>query len=114
MSDRLPTRLWVDALVRRVSVGGASAFIMQSGDSERGDVMVKVARLDGTAALFVPSPLSFEVKTFDWLPKAGEWAKEFDVDEIVTRRKSYDPDVWVVEIEDRDGRNFLTEPVNYE
>ena len=50
MMERLPTKLWVDALVRRAQVAGAAAFVLQSGDEERGDVLVKVARLDGTAA----------------------------------------------------------------
>lgn len=114
MHDRLPTRLWVDALTRRVSLAGAFAYIAQSGDDERGDVIVKVARLDGRAAFFARSPMSSETQSFDWLPRAGEWAEEREVDEMITRKRSYDPDLWVIEIEDREGRHFLTENVNGE
>ncbi|HBX94421.1 MAG TPA: DUF1491 domain-containing protein, partial [Hyphomonas sp.] len=53
--ERLPTKLWVEALVRRAQVAGAAAFVLQKGDAERGDVLIKVARLDGTAAVYVPS-----------------------------------------------------------
>ena len=55
MMERLPTKLWVEALVRRAQVAGAAAFVLQKGDAERGDVLIKVARLDGTAAVYVPS-----------------------------------------------------------
>ena len=111
MAVRLPTHVWVGALVRAASSGGASAFILHHGDEARGDVLIKVARLDGTAALFAPSPLSFEEREFDWLPVAGEWAEEKAVDEIVMKRRSYDPDLWIIEIEDKSGRHFLTERI---
>lgn len=112
MSDRLPTSFWVDALVRRADLGGASAFIVHKGDAQRGDVIIKVSRLDGTAALFAPSPLMAESRSFDWLPLPGAYAPEPDVDAIVSRRRGYDPDLWIIEVEDREGRHFLTEPVS--
>ncbi|WP_022694546.1 DUF1491 family protein [Ponticaulis koreensis] len=114
MNERLPTWLWVDALMRRASLGGAFGYVAAKGDKERGDAIVKVARLDGRAALFVRSPLSMDSPSFDWLPNAGEWAEEREIDELIQRRRSYDPDLWVVEIEDREGRHFLTEAVNGE
>ncbi|MAK62791.1 MAG: hypothetical protein CMK09_17620 [Ponticaulis sp.] len=114
MNDRLPTSLWVDALVRRVSLGGASAFVVSRGDRERGDVVVKVNSLDGRAALLVPSPLMSESRSFDWLPVPGKLVPDDEVEELVRRRRSYDPDLWVIEIEDKQARHFLTETVNSE
>lgn len=112
--DRLATYVWVDALIRRVQIGGASAFVTQKGDADRGDVLIKVARLDGKAALFARSPMSFDEDRFDRMPGDGSWADERETDETIQRRKGYDADLWVIEIEDTKGRHFLTEIVNGE
>lgn len=111
MMDRLPARLWTDALIRRASLAGASAFVLQHGDDDRGDVLVKVARLDGTAAAYVPSMNLEGERVFLNLAVQGIGPEEAAVDEYVRRAKSRDSDLWIIEIEDRQGRHFLTEPV---
>ena len=109
---RLPTGFWVGALVRRVQLGGASAFILQRGDTERGDVLVKVATLDGGARAFVPS-MDFETgaRVFVDLAMRGVGQTEAEIDDYIRRALERDRDLWVIEIEDREGRHFLTEPV---
>jgi hypothetical protein len=109
--DRLPSRLWIEALVRRAQLSGASAFIVQRGDDDRGDVLIKVARLDGTAAAYLPSTNLEGERVFLNLEMQGVGPEEAGVDEYVRRAKSRDSDLWIVEIEDKEGRTFLTEPV---
>ena len=111
MMERLPTRLWVEALIRRAEVAGASGFIVQHGDDDRGDVLLKVARLDGTAAAYIPSIDMDGNRVFMNLAVQGVGPDEREVDQYVQRARQRDSDLWVVEIEDRDGRHFLTEPV---
>ncbi|MFN4184371.1 MAG: DUF1491 family protein [Hyphomonas sp.] len=111
MMERLPARLWTDALIRRASLAGASAFVLQHGDDDRGDVLVKVARLDGTAAAYVPSMSLEGERIFLNLAVQGIGPQEAAVDEYVRRAKARDSDLWIIEIEDREGRHFLTEPV---
>lgn len=108
--DRLPSRLWIEALVRRAQLSGASAFIVQHGDDDRGDVLIKVARLDGTAAGYLPSISPDGERVFVNLLMQGVGPDEASVDAYVRRAKSRDRDLWIVEIEDRQGRTFLTEP----
>ena len=111
MMDRLPTRLWIEALIRRAEVAGASGFIVQHGDDARGDVLVKVSRLDGTAAAYIPSIDMDGERIFMNLAAQGVGPDERGVDEYVTRARKRDSDLWVVEIEDKEGRHFLTEHV---
>jgi hypothetical protein len=109
--DRLPTRIWIEALTRRAQLAGASAFIVQHGDDARGDVLIKVARLDGTAAAYTPSMNLEGERVFLNLSQQGIGPDEAGVDDYVRRAKGRDRDLWIIEIEDREGRTFLTEPV---
>ncbi len=109
--DRLPTRLWTEALIRRAEVAGSSSFVVQHGDDSRGDVLIKVARMDGTAAAYLPSMGLDGDRVFLNLAMQGVGPDEASVDEYVARAKARDRDLWIIEIEDRGGRHFLTEPV---
>lgn len=111
LPERLPTKVWVEALVRRAQVAGAAAFVVQSGDASRGDVLIKVARLNGEAHVFAPRTSLDGDRVFVDLTLQGVGPEERETDQYVTRARHRDSDLWVVEIEDRDGRHFLTEPV---
>ena len=111
MSVRLPTDLWVDALIRRASVAGASGFVTQRGDAERGAVLVKVSKLNGEAQVFVPRTDMDGTRVFVDMALEGLAAEEREIDAYLDRAKARDTDLWVIEIEDREGRHFLTEPV---
>ncbi|WP_339748449.1 DUF1491 family protein [uncultured Maricaulis sp.] len=106
---QLKTKLWVDALLRRAEIGLASAYVIRHGDEDAGAVLLKVANLTGQAALFVPA--RDENGDRIWTRFRDDWVAEAEVDTYCRRRADGDPDIWVVEIEDRKGRNFLTEPV---
>lgn len=109
---RLPTGLWVAALVRRAQLAGAAGFVLQRGDEARGDVLIKVARLDGTARAYVPGfDLDTGVRIFSDLALRGVPPTEPDIDAYIQRARERDSDLWVVEIEDREGRHFLVESV---
>jgi len=109
--ERLPTRVWVDALMRRAQVAGASAFVLQRGEESRGDVLIKVADLSGGARAYVPRTSMEGTRVFVDLETQGVGPEEAGVDEYVGRARDRDRDLWVIEIEDREGRHFLTEPV---
>jgi len=112
MNDqRLPTEVWAHALVRRAQIAGASAFIVQKGDASRGDVLIKVADLAGQARAYVPRTNMDGERVFVDLLAQGVGPDEGDVEAYVGKARSRDGDLWVVEIEDREARHFLTEPV---
>ena len=110
---RLKSGIWVSAYLRRCNAEGAFAVVRRRGAEEAGAVFIKVSRLDGTAALYGPAPQSAfdEAQPADRLFVAalgGEQAvPDADVEARLTREIRFDSDVWIVEVEDRAGRNFI-------
>lgn len=109
--ERLPTKVWIDALMRRAQVSGAAAFVLQKGDESRGDVLIKVSSLDGFARAYVPRTSMEGERMFVNLESQNVGPEECEVDDYVRRAKDRDRDLWIIEIEDREGRHFLTERV---
>lgn len=107
MSARLTADFWVRAYLARLQQAGIPAFIAAKGDPTAGAVLVKLATLDGRATAY---QRSFDLMTGDraWVVLAE--GDEAGVDAAVARQKGFDPDLWVVEIEDRAGRHLLDEP----
>jgi hypothetical protein len=105
----LASDLWVGALIRRAELGGAFAVVVRKGDPRAGAVLVKVLdRRSGTARLYAEAT-RMEGEPV-WMQPSGS-EEERDLDNYIERAIRIDPDIWVVEIEDREGRHFLTEPV---
>jgi len=104
---RLTARFWVDAYLTRLRLQDIPAFVVAHGDDTGGAVLVKLATLDGRAVLF---QRSFDLMTGDrkWIELAA--GDESEVDATVTRQRGFDPDLWVIEVEDRQGRHLLDEP----
>lgn len=109
-APRLKAEIWVKALIRRCEVGGASAMVVRRGDATSGIVLVKVNSLDRTAKVYTPARAGDG--SLIWLAGTGPApVAESDADAYIERQRKFDPDLWVVEIEDREGRHFLQEPV---
>lgn len=108
---RLKSGIFVSALLRRAQVEGAYGVVARRGSEEAGAVFVKVTPMDGTAALYGPAPQSvFDAedsgdRKFCMLVPPG--SPEADADARIAKEVRFDPDLYVVEIEDREGRHFL-------
>ena len=105
----LSTDIWVGALIRRAELGGGFAVVARKGDPRAGAVLVKVLnRSNGTARLLAEATRGDGERV--WMQPAAS-DQEPDLDRYIERAIRIDPDIWVVEIEDREGRDFLVEPV---
>ena len=108
---RLKTALWVAAYLRRCQVEGLSAVVRRRGAEEAGAIFVRICRLDGTSDLFGPAPQStLEQGAVDRAFTAALASRQIPDAEIETylaRQTKFDPDLWIVEVEDPAGRNFL-------
>jgi hypothetical protein len=103
---RLTARFWVDAYIARLRLFDIPVFVVAHGDDTAGAVLVKLNTLDGQA--------SCHTRQFDLMTGARAWTElskgiERDVDDTITRQRSFDPDLWVIEVEDRHGRHLLDE-----
>jgi hypothetical protein len=112
---RLKSAVWVAAYLRRCQVEGAFAVLRRRGAEDAGAIFVKVSRLDGTADLFGPAPQAMfdDAHPTDriFAPALKQQpVTEADAEAYLARQLRYDPDIWIVEVEDRAGRNFLDQP----
>ena len=104
---RLTTDIWVSAYLRRLALVDIPAFVTAKGDVTAGTVLIKVNTLDGQAVCYQ--------RSFDLISGERAWVvlaegDEAEVDVALARQRSFDPDLWVIEVEDRAGRNLLDEP----
>jgi len=107
MSPRLTSDLWVSAYLTRLRLVEIPAFVVRKGDATAGSVIVKLNTLDGNARAFQ--------RQFDLMSGERTWVvladgSEGDVDASLAKQSSFDGDLWVIEVEDRQGRHLLDDP----
>ena len=103
---RLAADLWVSAYLARLRAEAIPAYVVARGDPVAGSVVVKLATLDGRARAFQ--------RSYDPLTGARLWTvlaegAEPEVDAVLGRTRARDADLWVIEVEDRQGRTLLEE-----
>lgn len=107
MTARLTSDLWVAAYLTRLRLMEIPAFVVRKGDATAGSVLVKLNTLDGNARAFQ--------RQFDLISGERQWitlaeGEERDVDASLAAQSGFDPDLWVIEVEDRQGRHLLDDP----
>ena len=103
---RLTAEFWVSAYLARLRLADIPAFVVARGDATAGAILVKSSTLDGQATAFQrrSDPMSGESL---WMELAA--GPEAAVDAAIARQRGFDPDLWVIEVEDRAGRHLLGE-----
>lgn len=98
----LTTGLWVSAQIRLCDIAFIPATVVRRGDPDVGTVLVKVNRFEEGVTVYA------QASTLDGEPA---WSRgsgptpvtEAEADAYIKRHVERDPDVWVIEIEDRKG-----------
>ncbi len=106
MTPRLTAEFWVQAYLARLRLADIPSFVTARGDATAGAVIVKLNRLNGSAAAFARSYDATGARV--WTPLAD--GPEAEVDAALTRQRRFDPDLWIIELEDRQGRTLLDQP----
>jgi hypothetical protein len=107
--DRLKSRIWIQAQVRTCDVQNLAAYIVKRGDPDAGAVILRLNRLDGTSHVF--SQARTPAGAAAWAKAAGSDAEgrlsDADAHAYIEKQRKYDPDLWVLEIEDPERRYSL-------
>src|ERR1043165_1681871 len=98
----------VRPLIGRCEGPGPAAYLVRRGAEEAGAVFVKLNRLDGTCTVLSPARRGEE---FIWTGPLAEATDEKRSADYFAKQIRIDPDIWIVEIEDRAGRTFVDEPI---
>jgi hypothetical protein len=105
---RLRSDIWVAAYIRTVEVGGGFATLRRRGAAEAGAVFVVLDRLDGRCALFAPGPSDETLGERRFLrAHKEEWIDAADIAARLGREAKRDPDLWIVDVDRRDGVHGL-------
>ena len=105
---RLPTSLMVDGCLSQLNGKGIFYYIAQRGDPNSGIILLKLNGLGNGYRLLIQQRDLDGV--LGWHNALGDdMPQETDVDAYIARSKSRDPDLWVIEIEDREMKNPFIE-----
>lgn len=97
---RIPTHVWVEAELRRLSDLGIAVYVAARGDKTGGMVLQKISNMAGQCRLMgLQRDLLGKLVWINVLQ--DEVVEESEADAYVRRAIERDPDLWVVEIEDR-------------
>lgn len=104
IEPRLPVHLWIDAQLSPLNARGIYYYIHQRGEKNTGTILLKLNGLDGQCRLLT------QQRDLDghlgWMSACREEnIEEPKADEYIKRAILRDPDLWVIEIEDRDMQN---------
>ncbi|WP_020591903.1 DUF1491 family protein [Kiloniella laminariae] len=100
----LSADLWIMAQVRQSNQRGIPAMILHKGDRDRGSLLLKINLL-GPGCQILSQTRDLDGNLAWMAANKGALMSEPDADEYVARALKRDPDLWVVELEDRKGEN---------
>lgn len=106
--QRLPVHIHIDSTLKKLSQEGIFYYVPQRGDPHTGTILLKVADTKGECKLLT------QMRDLDgdlsWVPMLeSEIVEERDADLHIAQSKDIDPDLWIIEIEDKDMNNPFDE-----
>ena len=99
------SEIWVQAFMRRCFAQGHYGALLRKGAPEAGAIYVVINRLDGRNFLYgpPPGPAYDEIGEKRWELVKPDPLDGLELQKWIASITRIDPDIWVVEIEDRDG-----------
>jgi GMP synthase (glutamine-hydrolysing) len=110
IEPRLKTEIWVKAHIRKAAAAGVPAMVVRHGDDDAGAVLIKVNTLTPDGCMVFAASRDLDGRRIWRRATGNDPVAEADADGYIARQVGYDSDLWIIEIEDREGRHFLDEP----
>ena len=111
MEPRLKAEIWIKAHIRKCAFWNIPVFVVHRGDETAGIPLIKINRLNGKCMCLSPMT-DFETGKRQWYQATGPgWVDEETADSYIRKQRQNDPDIWVIEIEDSEGRHMLDEKI---
>ena len=107
------TEIWVKAHLRRCFAAGLTGVVARRGAAEAGSVFVKVTLPGGTGRVLAPAagPAYDEDGSRRWVELLGSEPVQLDdIDRFLARQIAFDPDIWILDIDDPAGTGLLEQP----
>ena len=109
---RLKAGIWVAAYLRRCSAEGLPVYVARRGDVDAGAILIKVDYLNGETMVYAPATSISDPEHDDrqWARLTGpEPVDDERAEQAIGRQVKFDPDIWVIVVEDRAGSALLDE-----
>jgi hypothetical protein len=111
VSARLPSRLLVSALIRRAQAAGGFATVIRHGEDNGGVILIQGIEKGTFSGLFERMyDLDGKSSLVRCGPPAGSDAAV--VADYLERRRSSDPDLWIIELDIADAERFADETIH--
>ena len=108
MTPRLASAVLVSALIRRAEAEGGFGAVMAKGDATAGSILVLLLEKGGNPRIF--ERILQADGHYSWAPSATRpGGKAEEVPEFIARRRLFDPDLWVLELDIPSAERFAAE-----
>ncbi len=100
--DRISTQFYVNLVTRRAAQEGVTIVVAKSGDDYCGIIILKINLLNGRARVLSETYIDDKIA---WMPLTSEdTIDDREAESLLARQAEFDPDCWIVEVEDKQGR----------
>ena len=106
MSERLPAHLEVSSLIRLAESNGGFAMVLSKGERDAGTILIVTMFRGADAKLYERMPQLDGTRPFE-CTKSQDVEKPQEFDEYIARRRSQDPDIWVLEVDIDEAERFI-------
>ena len=104
-SERLTSKFWISAYIKRLESQGIPVFIVKKGDQVAGAILIVISNLKGFSTIFTQS---FDAEgNRIWLELTR--GSDIEIAETIKKQKDIDPDIWILEVENPKGKNVINE-----